>query len=310
MASTGKADGRGRMERRNQLFARAQGFLPAETGSSRSLAWVIAIMVFLVALALAASLALSGTALRWSSGLGQNLTVQVVDADPARRTADVAAALKLLETYPGVVQASAISDAQARELLRPWLGETADLDDLPVPALIDIRLNPAAAPDMELLRVRLGAVAPTAMIDDHGQWIGQLRALLRLLQVVGALVVVLIAAAMAAVVAFSTRASLASHRDAVEILHLIGAEDDIIGAEVQARYLRHGLKGGLIGALAAAIVLGLISWMVGRIENGLLADVQLGWASIAALVILPLAAAGLTTLVARLTVHRSLLDFS
>jgi ATP-binding cassette subfamily F protein uup len=59
----------------------------------------------------------------------------------------------------------------------------------------------------------------------------------------GAAVVLLVLAAAALAVAFATRGAMAGSRDSVEVLHLVGADDDFIAREFQSRFVRLGLRG-------------------------------------------------------------------
>src|SRR5262249_23966360 len=63
-------------------------------------------------------------------------------------------------------------------------------------------------------------------------------------------------------VAFAARASIATNRPVIEVLHLIGAKDSCIAAHFQRHFLQLGLKGGLIGggsAMALFALAGLAS---------------------------------------------------
>ena len=63
----------------------------------------------------------------------------------------------------------------------------------------------------------------------------------------------LIAGAAAATVMVATRASLAVHRETIELLHLIGAQDGFVARAFARRALGMGLRGGLIGLGLAGV---------------------------------------------------------
>jgi cell division transport system permease protein len=46
---------------------------------------------------------------------------------------------------------------------------------------------------------------------------------------------------------------MAANREVVDVLHLVGAGDRFIAREFQARFLRLGLRGGILGALGACL---------------------------------------------------------
>ena len=122
----------------------------------------------------------------------------------------------------------------------------------------------------------------------------------------GAGVFVLIAAAAAAVVAFATRAGLASRRDVVEVLHMSGAEDGYIARLFQIRFARlAGLAGG-IGALAAGVLVAILRIAGGG--QGLTPALPLAWSDILAVLPCPLLAAGVAAGVAQFTAMRLIRD--
>lgn len=284
-------------------------FLPDGREARGVLPWVIAIMTFLAALAVAGGLMLYDATSQWRTTLSRSWTVQVVEADPALREAQARAAVKLLAEIDGVTSVRALGDAEARALLEPWLGAGSQSADLPVPALIDVAVAPSASLSPANVRHRLQAVAPSARLDDHDRWLRQLGAFAGALQLTAFAIVVVSLLATMGVVGFSTRAGLMGHRATIEILHLMGAEDSAIGREFQRQYLFHGFKGGLAGVAAAVATIAGLGWMAQRLSSGLLGGFTPGplvWLSLA---VLPLAVAVLTMATARLTVHRALADY-
>ena len=81
---------------------------------------------------------------------------------------------------------------------------------------------------------------------------------------VAALIFVLIVAAMALAVAFATRAAVATNREIVEVLHLVGAADKYIAREFQRRFLALGLRGALIGGGGAIAFFALAQFFAQR----------------------------------------------
>jgi cell division transport system permease protein len=66
-------------------------------------------------------------------------------------------------------------------------------------------------------------------------------------------------------VIFATRGAMASNRDVVSVLHFVGAEDGFIAREFQRHFLLLGLKGGLTGALGAAFLFAILSFLIAPI---------------------------------------------
>ena len=205
---------------------------------------LVAAMALLAALAVAGAEGAAGLAERWQRGAAAAVTVQIPEADAAH----VERALAALRALPEVAEARAMDEARLNALLRPWLGGA---DALPLPAVIEIRLRDSRA-DPVLVGDRLAEALPGAEVEAHGLWVQRLAALARSLQALSWVVLALVAGVAAAVVAVATRAGLAARRDAVEVLHGLGARD----AEIAARFARRlGLlaAGGAIMGTAASV---------------------------------------------------------
>ena len=272
----------------------------------RYLPWVIAIMVYLAALALAGALALDKAVARWGGGLSGALTVQISNADGTAMAAHVAAALDLLRGWEGVAEATLLSREELAALLEPWLGAGNLGPELPIPRLIDVRLKAGAEIDLEALTKRLSQVAPGARLDDHKPLLDKLIRLTRSVQLVAAAVVLLTAAAAVAIVVFTTRAGLAAHHNVINVLHLIGARDSYIARQFQTHALVLGLAGGFIGVGLAALTLLMLARVAGTLEGAFLPGLSLGAEGWGALAALPLIAGLIATLSARFTVMRAL----
>jgi cell division transport system permease protein len=274
-------------------------------GSGRFLPWIIGLMVYLAALALAGMMALQGTVERWDRALAGTLTVQV----PASAGDELDAALALLRATPGVERAEPLDQAANAALLERWLGPGLAAGELRLPRLIDLRVDPARAIDPEALAKRLAAVAPNARLDDHRRWLDRLLDVALAIQMVAAAIVALVAGAAVMSIVFATRTGLAIHQGTVEVLHLIGARDTFIATQFQWPALRLGLRGGLIGLVPALLTLVALGQAAGAAPaSGIAALPELTLAPWhwAILLLLPVVA-GITALAtARVTVLRSL----
>ncbi|MAE45132.1 MAG: cell division protein [Magnetovibrio sp.] len=279
---------------------------------SRFLPWLIAFMVYLACLALAGMLTLGAVAERWDAGVSGTLTVQIIPSESptaapkeARR---IEAALEILRTTPGIAGAEVIGEDRIMALLEPWLGSIGGSGDLPLPRLIDVELKAGAEVDTAALSKRLRQAVPGATVDDHGVWLDKLVRLLRAVEILASLVLLLIGSATVGTVVFTTRTGLAIHQEAIEVLHLIGAQDSYVAKQFATRALILGLRGGIIGLVLAVPTLMGIGALAARMEAGLLPDFTLTPAHWAAMVCLPLAVALIAMLTARLTVMKTLAE--
>jgi len=268
--------------------------------------WVIAIMMFLTVLAAAAGLALASGTERIEGQVGNRLTVQIVEADPERRAAQTQAAAAALERAQGVAAVRPVPDAEVARLLEPWLGGNAADPDLPIPAMIDVDLSEGARERVPALRAAVQQAAPAAVVSDTAEWLAPLAELLGSLQWLAVGLVLLMIGATAATVVLAARASLNTHGQTIEILHLMGATDRQIARLFQRRIAMDVLFGGLLGLAVAVVVLVLIGGRVSAIGSELLGAAALPEGGWVLLVALPVGGALLALLVARVTILRAL----
>jgi cell division transport system permease protein len=268
--------------------------------------WVIAIMMFLTVLAAAAGLGLSAAASRMEAQIGNRVTIQILEAAPAQREAQARAAEAALRASAGVREVRRVPDAEVAALLEPWLGDVAAEAEVPVPAMIDVDLEEGGRSGLASLRETVLRAAPAAVVADAADWLGPLGGLMASLQWLAAGLVLLMVGATAATVVLAARASLNTHNQTIEILHLMGATDHQIARLFQRRIALDVLSGGLLGFAIGVAVLVLIGGRVEAIGSELLGTLQLpdyGWV---VLVLLPLGGALLALLVARVTILRAL----
>jgi cell division transport system permease protein len=278
----------------------AGGFLP----------WIVGLMVYLAALALAGAVLADGLVERWRSDLADAVTVQIMpgaDEQGAQTQADrVEEAVRFLAVMPGVASAKPLPQEDVLRLLEPWLGSGSIAEDLPLPALIAIELIPGAPVDLADLKGRLAEAVPGAVLEDHKPWLGDLARLARGIEILAIVTMALVAFASVLTIVFVSRSALEQHHEVIQVLSLIGARDSYIAAQLQAYSFRLATLGAAFGvALALATVLAGTS-LLGRAETGLLPLAQsFSWRWL--LLLLPVPAAGLIALATtRATVLRQL----
>jgi cell division transport system permease protein len=301
--------------RRRRTLLRPAGF--DELGlrqalSDRMLPFLVAAMAFLAALALAGAVGAASLARHWREDAGAALTVQVPHGEAPASGQDgtrLAAVMALLRGTPGIREAHALTDDELAELLRPWLGSGVERLSLPLPAVVQVRLADAAT-ELGGLAPRLEAAAPGTLVESHGVWIGRLTALARSLQACAGVALLVVAGVAAAVIAVATRAGLSARREAIEIVHGLGATDSYIAARFASRATLLAATGGLVGAVAALPVLLELASLAapfaglqpdGGGEGGLGVLPPVLWLALPGL---PLAAAAIGFLTAQGTVRR------
>jgi cell division transport system permease protein len=297
-----------------EALKRNQSLVPSDSSAGRALVTVIAILTFLAALAAGAAQLVASASADWNSSVAREATIQVRPNPQRDIEADVATAADIARTDVAVETVRVYSKAEAESLLSPWLGNSLDLVELPVPRLIVLTVKAGAHPDFVALRAKLEAAVPGTTVDDHRAWIARLSAMANTV-VLGALVIVgLVLTAAALAIASATRGAVASNKEILEVLHFVGADDRFIAREYQRRFLGLGLKGGLIGSGAAVLCLAITGmatnyWRAspgGDQIEALFGSFEIGYWGYAAVVAIAVVVACVTAVVSRLTVQRHL----
>ena len=282
--------------------------------SDRMLPFLVAAMGFLAALALSGWVGAAALANSWQAGAASALTVQVPQpGDPAAQGGGtrVARVLAALRAAPDVAAARPLSADELATLLRPWLGAGAERLAVPLPAVIAVRLSDGDA-DIDALARQLDALAPGTLTEAHAGWMRRLSVLARSVQACAGLTLLLVACVAVSVIAVATRAGLAARREAIEIVHGLGATDGYIAGRFAARATLLAAVGGGVGALAAAPVLlalaNLAAPLAGAAPRPSVMPVDILMALPARLWLalpgLPLVAAAIGCLTAQITVRR------
>jgi cell division transport system permease protein len=255
---------------------------------------LVGAMALLAALALAGNRGAAALKDRWQQGAAAAVTVQL----PPEQAGRMDQALAVLRAMPGVASADAVDATRMRELLRPWLG---DVPSLPLPSVLELRLR-SADTDPAPLAEKLAETVPGAEFEAHGIWVARLATLARSIQGVALSVLALVAGVAVAVVAVATRAGLASRREAIEILHDLGATQGDIAGRFARRISLLAAGGALAGAALAVPTLAALAGLAAPLSGGVVQPwTALPWLD---LMLLPPFAGAIGWATAQLSVRR------
>lgn len=273
--------------------------------------WVIAIMIALTTIAASGGLALANVAGQARGELSGAVTVQIVEAAPAARERQAAAAAAMLRSLPTVAEVRRVPDEEIADLLDPWLGgavETGTGDGaIAVPALIDVRLRgPAAGDAVRQLRREVARVAPAARLDAQAAWLQPVFSAIRSLQWLAGALILLLALSTLAAVWLAARSALGANRETIDVVHHLGGTDVQIARIFQRSVTIDAALGALVGSalgLAAVLVLG---GQFADLGSGMVAGGGLGWKDWLIIALIPMTGVVLAGLTARLTVLAAL----
>lgn len=279
------------------------------TVDSRFVPALIAVLVYLAAITLATLLLVSDLGSRWRDEASGRMSVQLAaDGEPSRdepgRDERGAAALAMIRGLPEVAHAEPIDNSQLAARLLPWLGGAPLPPSLPLPLVLEVELKPEARHAAPSVRDRLQAGIADAEVTLGGSMLEPALRLMRTVEGLTLLVLGVLAATLCASVVFATHARLAACGEAVELLHLLGADDGAITNVVAHGALRTALAGGLAGLALAVLTLLALAYLAGATDGAAeLSLSPLAWGTMA---LLPPAAAGLAVITAKLAARRAL----
>lgn len=281
-----------------------EGVLVPQARLSGPTPWVIAIMVTITVIAAATGLALRNIANAAATDLAGGVTVQIIEAQAPIRNAQAQAAQKALLAVPGVISARTVPQEELDQLLVPWLGAgMSDGDMVPVPAMIDVRLEGGVdGGRIDALRRAVAKVAPGARVDAQSHWLAPVFDAMDSLRWLAVSMIGLLALALAAAVLLSARSALGTHRQTIEIVHNLGGTDAQIARIFQRSMGMDAALGSLVGLVLGQIAVVVLGARFAGLGAGLLAGGvlrPLDWAVVA---LVPVVAVGLAMLTARLSV--------
>lgn len=268
--------------------------------------WVIAIMSFLMVLAVASGWGLARSAASLGGDLAGRATVQIVEANPDGREAQAKAALDQLRRLSAVTRADRVDAERMRALLEPWLGREGLNGALPIPILIDVTMAKGSTRDMDELTRAVAAVAPSARVERHARLLAPIAQLLTTLNAIAIGLIMLMAVATAAAVVLAVRAALVTHRATIDVMHLMGASDRQIARMFLRRAASDAAFGSVIGVVPGALAVALVGAQLGRLDAAILRGAGLGWWGWLAIALVPVLTVTIAAVTARATVLRAL----
>ncbi len=252
--------------------------LPIDEGYSKTFLRVcVGVAVFLVAITLAGVLGINSMFENSRRQVVSNFTVQVLPMPNYEESRDdLLNVVHFLEKYPDVEQVSVLSDEDLRALLEPWLGNNVDVELLPIPKLLDVKISSGHLFDYKELAVRLSEVSSNASINDHNMWLSRLLRFINSLKMLALTVLILVLCATVMSIIYAAKTSLNVHKDTINILHIIGATDEYIAINYVKQIARVALFAGVIGMIVSVPAIMVVGNMAKGIEAGIFNSVSFG----------------------------------
>jgi cell division transport system permease protein len=292
--------------------------VPSASVAGHALTVVIAIMTFLACLTAGAVYMVNRSAQAWVNDIASEITVELDPVNAADIDKKVTLVSLFLAKQKGVSEVKPLSAEDSAKLLEPWLGQTPALSALPIPRLIAVEIDRSNPPDIGVIKQALAQNFEGVTLDDHRRWQSEIKTLTRSTALGGLSVLALVAAATIAIIVSATRSAMASNREIIEVLHLVGANERFIGREFERHFFGLGVRAGLVGVVAAIITFLLLPSLMQLLGGGIVADAEvrrlvgpgrLDFAGYLILVLVLIVVAGLCMITSRIGVNRVLKSY-
>lgn len=282
--------------------------LPIDEGNSKTfLRVIVAVSVFLFAITLAGVLGINSMFENSKKQVVSNFTVQVLPLPNHEESKqDLQNVVSFFENYPDVKEVIVLSDKELHMLLEPWLGNNVDINLLPIPKLLDVKINNATHFDYKELMVRLSEVSPQASINDHNLWLSRLLKFINSLKMLAVTVLILVAGGCVSAIVYAAKTGLNIHKDIIQILHTMGATDEYIAINYVKQITLMSVVAGFVGTLVAIPAIMLIGDMATGIETGIFNSVSFGVSEWFKILLLPIVSSTLVAVTAYITVVKTL----
>lgn len=267
---------------------------------------MISIAVFLFAITLAGVLSINSMLTNWSDSILGALTVQImpvnnIDANKALEETleHQNKTIEFLRTVDGVEDVRPLEEKQLQKLLQPWLGDSVDMKNLPIPRLLDVKLKKDANIDFIELSEKISEISPLASLDSHKLWLSKLISFADGLRNLALISLALVFVITSGAIIYATQTSLGLHKYVIDILHVMGAKDTYIAKQFAHRTGYLALIGGVLGIIFAVPTIFIISKLSEKIEGGIISEASLtpiAWGSIISLPVF-------STIIAMLTAY-------
>ena len=253
---------------------------------------------------------LSSFTQNWRSVAQQSLTIEIPAIDEngtIRNKSDMQDIAKIIQSelsnIPAIDRIEIMDRADVLSLMEPWLGQSNGLESIPVPGLIAVTLGDQDDISKQKIERTLFSIDPNIQIDANERWLSDILSLSQSIQLFTVLVMILLFGITGLSIASGVKSRMAVYAEEIELLHLMGAEDDYIIRQFQ----RHTFLLAIIASIGG-LILGVLLLILfqGATGSALSIPIQTSFTDFFGLILIPLLMAGLGVLTARYSVLHTL----
>lgn len=279
-----------------------KGFLP----------FITAFMVFLASITFATAMIGHDIANDWNKRMSNNITIQVLpdmkNKNPNKEIEDRIKNITLiLKQTPGIKSSYAMTLSETTELLKPWLGDIGkDKLDIPLPRIITVEVSDVIPLNIRALKDEIKNYSKLITVETYDSWMTEFSKTISALQTLLGLIIILILSTTAITIAYATKSGLIANQNVIEIMHMVGAQNNYISKHFSNQMMNLSIMGGFVGYIIACISIAIIKKLAGNIDGGIISNFNFSNVIYWYILLIPIIAAVISKLTAVLTVNKTL----
>jgi cell division transport system permease protein len=284
----------------NSLFAQAFRY----QNLSRFFSVLVGMMVFIATLSVTAGLALSLATWSWHIGAHNQLTVEIpatADEATVSQSDRVQQSMAILQAMPELEKIRLLGDNEVQKLLTPWMKQPELLKDLALPNLIDMERKAGSTLTASDITEKLKNIAGDVRVDDHDVWLADLQNVVYGLLILAAFIVCTAGMTLMIAVGLMCRAIMATERETLSLLHVLGADDLMIARNFQHHARQLAASSTWYGFAAALICGAVLAFFLRHISQPELLPIFMWIGALALVLCVPLATMTIAASAAKLS---------
>ncbi|HEY8963843.1 MAG TPA: FtsX-like permease family protein [Alphaproteobacteria bacterium] len=282
---------------------------------TRFVTLVIIMMTALATLALGGAeiiLSLRGT---WVDAINGQITIEIPAVNPDGKIRSAEELNTLAHDIDSgtqmngadIKQIQRLSRQQVAELIEPWIGPDTGNRDLPLPVLVALTFDENPTQErIEQITKTVHEIDPAAIVETHQTWLDDLRRFSGVLLMASVFMAFAVIACCILCVSGAVKSQLASHQADIDLLHLMGATDDYIGAQFVRVVATDVGRAAMLGVLIGIVFLKIGGVIAGGLQAAMIPGFSWSLPVWLSFLSLPLIVTSLCFVAARVTVLQTL----
>lgn len=284
-----------------------------QSEDTQFLTLLICLMSFLSVLTFSGTFALNSMTDRWSSGLENKVTIevlpetkdgQILPNDILRKETE--GLHQKLSKHPNIESSTVLEHDDIQKLISPWIGDDLSLIDIPLPGLISVELKSSKTPDLEQLKRDVEQYSQQAQLETHNEWFSDLMQFANTLKTLALIIALIITSTTIIAIIAGMKTRLLIHKREIQLLHNMGARDKYIARQLERHAATISIKGSVIGVVTGLVFSITIGMLSNQSGTPLIPNLSIGSIGILFILCIPMIIVLIAILSTRITVLRSL----